>query len=190
MEAVRVVMSAMWMQDSGSLSSGNSKLLMFFVGMVAAALSAQAIALIVMAVGAAKARKRGLEIAEEVRAKIMPMIESTHGMVHDLRPKMKVITDNLMETSHIVRSKAQEFDVTAGDVNSRTRAQVARVDGMVTSVLNTTSEITDSLQRAVKVPVREFNGLVKGLKAGIDVLVGRSKGRSSTEGVRNRDTEW
>jgi hypothetical protein len=190
MEAIRVVMSAMWMQDAGSLSSGNSKLLMFFVGMVAVALGAQAVALILMAVGAAKARKRVVEIAEEVRAKAMPLIESSHEMLHDVRPKVKVITDNLVETSHIVRSKAQEFDVTAGDVNSRTRAQVARVDGMVTSVLNTTSEITDSLQKAMKVPVREFNGLVNGLKAGIDVLVGRSKGQASTDGGSNRDTEW
>jgi hypothetical protein len=192
MEAIRVVMSAMWMQDAGSLSSGNSRLLMVFVAMVAIALSAQAVALILMAVGAAKARKRALEIAEEVRTKMMPIIESTHGMLHDVRPKVKVITDNLLETSHIVRSKAQEFDVTAGDVNARTRAQVARVDGMVTSVLNTTNEIADNLQKAIKVPVREINGLVNGFKAGIDVLVGRVKtfGRHSPDGVTNRDTEW
>jgi methyl-accepting chemotaxis protein len=125
-----------------------------------------------------------------MRTKLMPMVESTHEMLQDARPKVKVITENLLETSHVVRSKAQEFDVTAGDVNSRTRAQVARVDGMVTSVLNTTSEITDNLQKAIKVPVREFNGLVNGLKAGIDVLVGRYKGRPSTDGVSNRDTEW
>ena len=61
-----------------------------------------------------------------------------------LAPKVKIITENLVETSHVVRSKAAEFDVTASDVNARTRAQVARVDGMVTSVLNTTTEITDT----------------------------------------------
>jgi methyl-accepting chemotaxis protein len=190
MEAVNVVMSAMWMQDSGSLSSGNSRLLVIFVGLVAAALIAQAIALGVVAAGTLKAGKRALDIVDEMRTKVIPMVESTHEMLQDARPKVKVITDNLLETSHVVRSKAQEFDVTAGDVNARTRAQVARVDGMVTSVLNTTSEITDSLQKAVKVPVREFNGLVNGLKAGIDVLVGRARGRNSSDGVRGRDTEW
>ena len=59
MEAMRIVMSGMWLQDPDSLSSGNSRLLMVFVGMVAVALIVQAIALIAMAVGAAKARKRG-----------------------------------------------------------------------------------------------------------------------------------
>jgi hypothetical protein len=61
---------------------------------------------------------------------------------------------------------------------------------MVTSVLNTTSEITDNLQKAIKVPVREFNGLVNGLKAGIDVLAGRSKSYESRTKDGNRDTEW
>jgi methyl-accepting chemotaxis protein len=188
MEAVRVVMSAMWMQDSGSLSPGNSRWLVIFVGVIAAAMIAQAIAVGVVALGALKAGKRALDIVDDIRTKLMPMVESTHEMLQDARPKVKVITDNLLETSHVVRSKAQEFDVTADDVNSRARAQVARVDGMVTSVLNTTSELTDSLQKAVKVPVREFNGLVNGLKAGIEVLVGR--GRNSADGGKNRDTEW
>jgi hypothetical protein len=182
MEAVRIMMSGMWLEDPGSLSSGNSKLLMVFVGMVAIAMSAQAVALIVMAIGAAKARKRGLEIAEEVRMKVMPILESTQEIISDVKPKVKIITENLVETSHVVRAKAAEFDATASDLNRKTRAQVARVDGIVTAVLNTTTEISETLQRAVKVPVREFSGLVNGLKAGIDVLVGKAKSFGSSAG--------
>jgi hypothetical protein len=192
MEVVRIVMSGVWLQDPDSLSSGNSRLLMIFVGMVAVAMLAQACALIAMAIGAAKARKRGLEIAEEVRLKLMPILDTTHGVIQDSAPKVKIITENLLETSHVVRSKALEFDVTASDVNMRTRAQAARVDGMVTSALNTTAEISESLQRAVKIPVREFAGLMNGFKAGLDVLVGRAKefGLGKANGARGRDTEW
>jgi hypothetical protein len=187
MEAARIVMSGMWMQDS--LSSGNTKLLVIFVGMVALAMVVQAIAVIVLAVGASKASKRALAMADEMRTKIMPILDTTQGVLHDSAPKVKIITENLVETSHVVRSKAAEFDATASDVNARTRAQAARVDGMVTSVLNTTVEITESLQKAVKVPVREFSGLVNGFKAGVDVLVGRAKG-FGRGGAANRDTEW
>jgi hypothetical protein len=192
MEAVRIVMSGMWLQDPGSLSSGNSRLLMAFVAMVAIAMTAQAIALIVMAIGAGKARKRGLEIAEEVRMKLMPILETSHDVIRDSAPKVKIITENLVETSHVIRSKAQEFDVTASELNMRTRAQAARVDGMVTSMLNATADISETLQRAVKVPVREVAGLVNGFKAGLDVLVGRAKefGRGKPNGARGRDTEW
>jgi methyl-accepting chemotaxis protein len=192
MDVARIVMSGMWLQDAGSVSSGSAKWLVIFVGMVAVAMVTQAVALIVMAVGAGKARKRALEIAEEVREKVMPVISSTHEILRDSGPKVKIITENLVETSHMVRSKAQEFDVTASDLNARTRAQAARVDGMVTSVLNTTADISETLQRAVKVPVREFAGLVNGFKAGLDVLVGRAKefGRGKPNGARGRDTEW
>jgi hypothetical protein len=192
MEVARIVMSGMWLQDAGSLSSGSTKWLVVFVGMVAIAMVTQAIALIVMAVGAGKARKRALEMAEEVRMKVMPILETTQGVLQDAGPKVKIITENLVETSHVVRSKAQEFDATASDLNRKTRAQAARVDGMVTSVLNTTAEISETLQRAVKVPAREFAGLVNGFKAGVDVLVGRAKGfgRDKPNGARGRDTEW
>ena len=191
MDAVRVMMmSGMWLQDPDSLSSGNSRLLMIFVAMVAIAMVAQAIALIIIAVGAAKARKRGLEIAEEIRQKMLPIITGTHEMIRDNAPKVKIMTENFVEASHVIRSKVQEFDVTASDLNAKTRAQAARVDGMVTSVLNTTAEISESIQKGIKVPVREVTGVVNGLKAGLDVLVGRTKGFGSGRTPRDGDQGW
>jgi hypothetical protein len=192
MEAVRFVMSGMWLQDAGSISSGNSRLLMWFVGMVAVAMVVQAVAVIVLAIGTAKASKRALEIADELRTKIGPVLEATQSVFQDAAPKVKIITENLVETSHMVRNKAREFDATANELNMKTRAQAARVDGMVTSVLNTTADISETLQRVVKVPVRELTGLVNGFKAGVDVLVGRAKGFGGGKGngARGRDTEW
>jgi len=191
MEAMRM-MSGIWLQDAGSLSSGNSRLLMIFVGMVAIAMVVQAIVVIVTAAGAVKASKRALVIAEELHAKVGPLLDTTQGMLHDSAPKVKVITENLVEASHVVRSKAAEFDATASELNAKARAQAARVDGMVTGVLNTTSEISNTLQRAVQVPVKEFAGLVNGFKAGLDVLVGRAKGfgRGKPVAPPSRDTEW
>lgn len=166
----------MWLQEADdSISSGNSRWLMFFVAMVAVAMLTQAIVFVIAAVGAAKARKRVIAIAEEVRLKALPLIDKAHGLVHELQPKINVITDNLVETSHIVRAKAQEIDSTVSDVNQKTRAQAARMDDMVTSVLNTTAHVASTIQKGVQIPVREFSGLMNGLKAGLDVLVGRSK---------------
>ncbi|HEX2918189.1 MAG TPA: hypothetical protein VHN81_06695 [Edaphobacter sp.] len=163
----------MWLEDPGSLSSGNSRLLMFFVAMVAIAMVAQAIVVIIAALGAAKARKEFLAIAQDIRAKTLPVVEGTRNMVQEMQPKLRVLTENLVETSHIVRAKAAEIDTTISDVNVRARAQSARVDEMVTSVLDATEGIASTLQKSVSVPVREFHGLMNGLKAGFDVLTGR-----------------
>ncbi|MEO6817212.1 MAG: hypothetical protein ABI177_10975 [Edaphobacter sp.] len=155
-------------------------MLMIFVGMVAVALIVQAIALVVMAVGAAKARKRFMTIAEEVRAKAMPVFETTQDFIANTAPKMVTLAENLVETSSVVRSQIIALDVTLNDLNAKARMQAARADDIATTVLTGTAEAVNAIQRGINVPIREFNGLVNGLKAGLDVLVGRTKGFGSS----------
>lgn len=169
-------LSGMWLQDADLVSSGSTKWLMIFVGLVALSMIVQAIALIVMAVGAAKARKRGLAMVEELRAKATPAIEATQTFMASYAPKLMTLAENMVETSNIIRSKAVEFDATLSDVNNKARAQAQKADDLASSVLDGASEIVSSVQQGIRVPVREFNGLVNGIKAGIDVLVGKSKG--------------
>ncbi|HZY63374.1 MAG TPA: hypothetical protein VFE38_12700 [Edaphobacter sp.] len=186
MIAAHFFLSGMWLQDAGSISSGNTTWLMVFVGLVALAMIVQAIALVVMAVGAAKARKRGLAVIEEVRAKAVPLIdkalpaiENTQNFIESCAPKLLMLAENMVETSNIIRSKAVEFDATLSEVNSKARVQAQKADQIASSVLDGASEIVSAVQQGIRVPVREFNGLVNGIKAGIDVLVGKPKGYSS-----------
>jgi hypothetical protein len=167
---------AMWIDDPGALSSGNSRLLMFFVGLVAVAMVIQAIFVVVFALGALKSQKRIAAIAEEIRGRALPVIDSAEAMFHDTVPKIRVITDNLVETSHIVRAKAQEFDATLTDVNLKTRAQVGRLDSMVSTTLARTAAIADTIHEGIRVPVKQVAGIVAGLRAGLDVLVSRARG--------------
>jgi methyl-accepting chemotaxis protein len=185
MEAAHIVLSGAWLQDVDTFTSTDTKWLMIFVGIVAIAMATQAIVVVIAAVGAIKVRKRLLAIAEETRLKLLPVIDTTHNVVHDLAPKLKVISENLVETSHVVRTKAQEFEGTITDVNQKTRAQAARVDDMVSSVLDTTAGIASTLQKGVQIPVREFSGLMHGLKAGLDTLV-RGKGSAARGTTRPR----
>ncbi|WP_348268570.1 hypothetical protein P8936_04945 [Edaphobacter paludis] len=185
MIAAQFIMSGMWLQDSGSISSGNSTLLMVFVGLVALALIVQAIALVTIAMGAAKARKRVLVIAEELRAKAIPVLDSTGDFMKSTAPKMIVLAENLVETSNLIRHTATGLNATLNDVNSKARVQAARADEIVTTILMGTAEVVDSVQAGIRVPVREFNGLVSGFKAGLDVLVGRSKSFGNGRNVRS-----
>jgi hypothetical protein len=168
-----------FLQETDTLSSTDTKLLMIFVGILAISVFTQACAIVAIAFGARKAQKELMKRIDDIQIKVLPVVDSVQALVHDSSPKVRVITENLVETSHIVRSKAQEFDTTFTDVNARAGKQVARVDGMVTNVLDTTQHISASVQNAVRVPVREFNGIVNGLKAGLDVLLGRVKGYGS-----------
>jgi hypothetical protein len=179
MFAGHMMVLGMLVQEADTLSGRNTKLLMIFIGILAFAILTQTIVFLVMAIGLAKTQKKVMGIVEQVHEATLPTIKNVGELVRDTSPKVRVITDNLVETSHVVRAKAQEFDVTLSDVNDRARKQVAHVDGMVSSALQATADLAASVSRIIQIPVREVSGLVNGFKAGLDVLVGRVKGFGS-----------
>jgi len=138
-----------------------NRLIMIFIGMIAVAAVALAIALIVVAMKAVGAVKALTATAEDMKAKVLPLLDvatdigkTGREMLHDAAPKVKVITTNLMETSDAARSAAKQVDATITDVNQRTQKQVARVDGMVTAALTTTAEVVETVANGIKGPVQ------------------------------------
>jgi methyl-accepting chemotaxis protein len=146
------------------------------VGIVALSMASQAIVVILAAIAARKTQTRVLQIAEELRARATPIIESAEGLLKETLPKLRTITDNLLDTSKIVKAKAQELDSTITEVNKKTQAQVARIDGMVSTALTATGGLASMIHQGIKTPVLEAIGVVNGFKAGIDVLLSKSKG--------------
>jgi hypothetical protein len=185
----------MWQQPD-SINSGHTVLLEVFVGLVALAMMVQAIAVVIVAVGARKAQKDLMNEVAEIKGKLLPLMEKSHGLVTELGPKISNITANVEHISFVVREKVVEFEptvsaanqtikeanATARDVNAKAHAQVIRVNGMVTSVLNATAEIGEKIHHGIRVPVREIEGIVGGVKAAVDSLI--SRGRGFGGGVR------
>jgi hypothetical protein len=171
-----MAMMALWQGlETDSISAGNTRLLMIFVGIVALAMLSQAIIFAFMALGAKRTQARVLVIAEELRARAIPILDTAEDLIKETVPKVKTITENLLETSHIVRAKAQEFDVTLTEANRRAKAQIVRVDGMVETALTATGALAEMIHQGVRKPVLEISGLVNGIKAGLNVLLSKSK---------------
>lgn len=196
---------AMWQQDS--INSGNSKLLMIFVGLAAFALLVQALVFVVLAGGAIKGQKALLVHVEEFKAhlvefkeKAMPLIASSHALVTDLTPPVKAITAKVHEiTVHVediaalAREKAHEFSPTISaanetvqaanqtvrDANHKTQEQVVRVNEMITSALDATAQLGKAIQHGITQPGREIAGVVSGVKAAFDSLLHKSRGFGS-----------
>ncbi len=173
-------MMAVWQGlQSDSISAGNTRLLMIFVGVVALSMFAQAIVVIFAAIAARRTQERVLAIAEELRMRAAPIIDNAEALVKDTLPKIRTISDNLLEASHVVRAKAVEFDSTLTDANKRTRAQVARIDGMVSAALTATGSLAALIHQGIRTPMVEVVGLVNGFKAGLDVLLSKSNAARS-----------
>ncbi len=178
-------MLAVWQGlESDSISAGNTRLLMIFVGLVAFSMLVQAVVVVVVALGAKKAQTRALQIFEELHARAIPIINSTEEIIQDATPKIKTISANLLETSEVVRAKAKDLESTITDANSRTKAQVARVDSMVSTALTATGSLAAMIHHGIRTPVVEAVGVVNGFKAGLDVLLSKSRGPNGAQRVR------
>ena len=178
---------AVWFQETDAISSGNAKLLMVFIGLVAVSMVVQAIVLSVVALRASKTIKELKETTEELKGKLLPLIDSAmelgqsaDELLRYTSPKVKVISDNLLETSKVVRASAQQLDKTITDVNLRTQRQVAGVDGMVTAALTTTQEIVETIQEGIRVPAKKIALVATQLKLTIEGIVARVKSKAGS----------
>ncbi len=176
------LMSVMLFQG-GDASSDHFQLLVIFVGVIAFCSFVQFLVFVGAAIAGLRAWKSVSAEIEAVKQKAFPLVASVQTIVTDATPKVKKITENVVDVSEFVKGKVHQYEATIDEanqtvkeVNAKTRAQVARVDGMVSSTLKATSSLGNTIHHGIKTPVLEVAGVVNGLKAALDVLVGRSKG--------------
>ncbi len=234
------------LQAQDSINSGNSKLLEIFIGLAAFALLVQATAVVAVALGLMKAQKVVLSEIAEIKAKVLPFVEKSHGLVDDLTPQVKAITaktqtlitdltphvkditvkvqalvedlsprivgitdkvhsiaGHVEEISMIAKNKVAEFGPTVSaanetvkqtnetvratvmDVNGKTRAQVDRVNGMITGVLDSATKIGKAIEHGITQPAREVSGFVAGAKVTFEHLAKRYGGIVNLSSLSN-----
>jgi tetrahydromethanopterin S-methyltransferase subunit F len=147
-----------------------------FIALTGAAVLLQAGLLAAMYLSMRKSSARLETLANEVKTKALPTLESAHALLTDIRPKLQLIADNLADTSTSVRSQVDRLDATVNDAVDRARLQIIRGDELLTRTLDRVEETTDIVHKTVVSPVRQFSGLIQGLTAGIEFLLG-NRGR-------------
>ncbi len=145
-------------------------LLPLFIAVTAAAVVLQASILVGMYVAMRKSSARMEALAEEVKSKALPTLDSTQAMINELRPQLATIAENLAEMTTTVRYQVQRVDATVNDIIDRSRLQVIRTDELLTRTLDRVEETTEVVQKTVVSPVRQFAGLIQGVTAGIEFL--------------------
>jgi uncharacterized protein YoxC len=176
-----MAMLGMWFQGASAISSADSKLVII-LALIALAMVSQAAAMVFLAVRSTETIKHLTATVDELKGRALPLLASvteltarTNALVQDASPKVKTITDNLMEASEVVRTTAHKVDITVTDVNLRTQRQVARVDGMVTSTLSATAELMETIIEGIRVPAEKIASAVTQAKAFAEGFLGRAK---------------
>jgi hydroxymethylpyrimidine/phosphomethylpyrimidine kinase len=147
-------------------------LTMVFIAVTAAAVLLQAGILTALYLAMRKSSARMEAVALELKTKALPTLETAQAMLTELRPRLTVIADNLMETTVLVRSQVERVDTTVSDTVDRARLQVIRADELLSRTLDRVEEASDMVHQTVVSPVRQFAGLIQGVTAGIEFLLG------------------
>jgi methyl-accepting chemotaxis protein len=143
-----------------------------FIALTGAAVVLQAGILAALYLAMRKSSARMEALAVEVKTKALPTLEAVQGMLTELRPKLTIIADNLTEVTHSVRSQVERVDATVSDAVDRARLQVIRADELLSRTLDRVEETSDMVHQTVVSPVRQFSGLIQGVTAGIEFLLG------------------
>jgi hypothetical protein len=156
-----------------------------FVALTGIAVLLQAVILAALYLAMRKSSARMEALAVEVKTKALPSLETAQAILTELRPKLTVIADNLTETTYSVRSQVERMDATVNDVVDRARLQIIRGDELLTRTLDRVEETSDIVHNTVVSPVRQFAGLIQGVTAGIEFLLG-NRGRRNGGGREAR----
>jgi hypothetical protein len=149
-----------------------------FIALTGAAVVLQAGLLAAMYLAMRKSSTRLEALANEVKTKALPALDSAQSLLTEIRPKLQVISDNLVEVTSTARLQLERVDSTVNDVIDRARLQVIRADEMVTRTLDRVEATSDVVQRTVTSPVRQVSGVIQGITAGIEFFLGHRGGKN------------
>ena len=145
-------------------------LLVVFIAIAAVSILAQACFTVGMFIAARKAQKKIMGLADDVRLHALPAIIASRDVIQDITPKLRTITDNLAAVSTTLRTKTDKVGGLVENVTDRAQAQATRVDGMVKGTLDGLTTAVHAIEHGIAMPVRQMNGIINGLRAGVDVM--------------------
>lgn len=150
----------------------DTNLLTVFIAITAAAVLLQAGLLAAMYLAMRKTSTRMESLANEVKGKALPALDSAQAILVEMKPKIEAIAENVKETTTNVREGVQRLDVTVNDIVDRARLQIIRADEMLTRTFDRVEHTSDVVQKTVMSPVKQVSGVIHGVTAGLEFLLG------------------
>ena len=140
-------------------------------------------------------------------AELTPAVKDITAKVGLIAGHIDVIAGHVEKLSALVQEKAEEFapiisaaNVTVSEANEtvreatrKTQEQIARVNGMVTTVLDSAAQVGKSIKYGISLPGREAAGIASGFKAAFEALTNRRKPRpfgSSADSAAGSETAY
>lgn len=142
------------------------------LALVALAVVLQVILVVAIFVSLGKLAKVVKEEIADVRASVMPIVFDTRELLTKVTPKIESTAEDLAEVAHTVRTQSRDLESAGTEIVEKLRHQSARLDVMMTNLLDTLDRTGVTLTDAVGKPIRQLSGILASVKAVVDALRG------------------
>lgn len=143
-----------------------------FIVVATVAIVIQSIMLVVMLFQIRTAIARITSLANELQNRMGPILLRVNRILDDSEERIHTVMTDAAEITRVARTQAQKIDRVLTETLERLRVQIARADQIVTGTLEIIEETGTKFKSTVWRPVQQASALLKGIKAGMDVLRG------------------
>ncbi|MCC6861073.1 MAG: hypothetical protein IT158_21070 [Bryobacterales bacterium] len=133
----------------------------------------QAAVAVILARAVRDARAKINELVERAG----PILDSTHRMVEETRPKIEQISADLSEITRTSRAELGRLAEAVGDISERARMKAASVDAALDGAAQNLQQAASSVRSAAVRPVREAGAVAAGARAFLLTLLHGPQGR-------------
>jgi hypothetical protein len=155
-----------------------------FILIAALAIVIQTVVLVTMAFQMRWSVERLLKIITDLNTRVDPILVRSSRILEDSEDRISSIMGDAAEITRVARGQAQKVDRVFTDAVERLRLQVIRADQIVTGTLEVIEDAGTKVRKSVWVPMQQASALLKGLKAGLDILRSQGRGRAQSDDIR------
>jgi len=107
--------------------------------------------------------------------KAAPILETTHQIILDTRPRVAAVAEETVAVSKSVRVQVERAGDLLQDAGGRARERLAQIDLTVGATVEQVGEVGEAVKRAIQAPVRETKGIAAGISAAVSTLARGSR---------------
>lgn len=155
-----------------------------FIVIAALAILLQAVILLVMAVQMKSSVERILKLMSDLHSRVDPILARTSRILDDSEDRISSIMGDAAEITRLARGQAQKVDRVFTEAVERLRLQVIRADQILTGTLEVVEDAGSKFRKTVWLPIQQASALLKGLKAGLDILRSPNRNRPQSDAVQ------